>query len=113
MPPQVYSLTFSIDLIIIFSAKNGNSKKNTLGPYFNNALNVQALSANVVKIGTWKKWGSKQGVKVFKGAETANFEADSWEDEEGKKVFLSLFLSGLFLMRKWQFSSLIFLLTSS
>ena len=24
---------FSIDLIIIFSAKNGNSKKNTLGPY--------------------------------------------------------------------------------
>ena len=25
---------FSIDLIIIFSAKNGNSKKNTLGPYW-------------------------------------------------------------------------------
>ena len=44
-----------------------------------------------MKIGTWKKWGKKQGVKAFKGAET-NFEADSWEDEEGKKVFFSLHL---------------------
>ena len=45
-----------------------------------------------MKIGTWKKWGKKQGVKAFSGAETANIEADSWEDEEGKKVFLSLHL---------------------
>ena len=29
---------FSIDLIIIFSTKNGNSKKNTLGPYWSFSL---------------------------------------------------------------------------